>query len=460
MSGISNNAHPFFHLEEDYSDLAESIVKKAVQLGADQAEAFLEWGLNSHVQVRVGETESIKQAQSKGLGLRVFINNQLGFSSSTDFSPDATNLLVKNAVDLARISAADPANGLPEKHDTPVRDLDIFDGACLLMETGYKLDIALEMEEAAFEVDNRICNSEGSAFRDACKGVIISNSNGALNHYYKSTCSLYCAPVVEHNNEKRYGYWYSAGTSFDKLENARETGRRAGERAVRMLGARKIKTQTVPVIFDPLIASEFAGTVLSCVNGEARSKKETCLWDKLDTMVSSKHVTIKDYGKLTGGIGSLPFDGEGVPTGNKTIIEKGRLQSFLYDTYAARKDGTQSTGNGMRSSRTLPKVSGTNFFIEKGNYQPEEIIRSVSKGLYITGLIGFGVNIVNGNYSRGAEGIWIENGKLTYPVHEVTVSGNILDMLKGIEMTGTDLRIVDTASAPTILINSMVVSGT
>ena len=270
---------------------------------------------------------------------------------------------------------------------------------------------------------------------------------------------MHVAPVIEHEGERRYSYWYSSGTHYAELETPESIGRKAGERVLRMLGAKKVPTRRVPVVFDPIVASGFLGTVMNCVDGEARAKRETCLWDKMGTKAASDRVTIFDDGRRDRGVGSHAFDGEGVSPRTKTVFDGGTLVSFLYDTYSARKDGRESTGNGMRTYRTQPTVQGTNFYLKPGEQTPEEIIRSVGSGLYVTGLIGFGINIVNGDYSRGAEGIWIENGELTYPVHEVTVSGNILEMLKGIEAAGNDIRYVSASSAPTILINEMVISG-
>ncbi|MFC1729057.1 TldD/PmbA family protein [candidate division KSB1 bacterium] len=459
MDRNKKNSGNFFSHEDDYRGIAESLVRQAIKRGADEAETYLEWGRTSEIRVRMRETDAIKRSDYKGLGLRFFKNGRLGFVSTNDFSDEALNLLLNHAQSHAGICGEDRFLGLPDPVKIEEHDLNIFDDTCLSMSAEEKVRLALEMEEAAFTVDALISNSEGAVFQDACKGSVIVNSNGISESYAKTAYSMHCAPVVENNDERRYGYWYSSGTHFSALEDNISIGKKAGERTVRMLGARKIGTQKVPVVFDSLAASGFIGTVMDCANGEARYKKETCFWDKRDTQVASELVTIRDYGNLNGGVGSLPFDGEGIPPVKKTVIEQGRLTSFLYDSYAARKDETVSTGNGLRTYATLPTIQGTNFFFENGRKTPQEVIKSVSKGLYVTGLIGFGVNIVNGDYSRGAEGLWIENGELTHPVHEVTVSGNILDMLMGIEDAADDLRLLSTASAPTLLIREMVVGG-
>ena len=449
----------FFRREDGYKQLAESIVKQSVKKGADQSDVFLQWGQKTDVRVRLGGTESIKQASSKGLGLRVFKKGRLGFASTTDFSAESTKILVNRACELAEISGVDEFYGLPEQAVQTIPELDIFDGTCLNMDTGLKIELAREMEAAAMDVDKRISNSEGAVFHDACSGTIIANSSGELLSFYKTNYFMHCEPVAQVGEERRVNYWYSSAPHFKRLEKGTDIGRKAGERVIRMLGAKKTGTQKLPVVFDPLIASGFIGNVMSCVDGEKLNKKETCFWDKQGVLVASELVMVIDHGDMPGHVGSLPFDGEGVPSPRKLIIDKGRLTAFLYDTYSARKGRTMSTGNGLRSYNSLPVIHGTNFFLNKGESTPDSIIKSVGKGLYVTGLIGFGVNVVNGNYSRGAEGLMIEDGELTYPVHEVTISGNILDMLKNIEAVGDDLVLRSAASAPTILIGEMVVSG-
>ncbi|MFC1554863.1 TldD/PmbA family protein [candidate division KSB1 bacterium] len=456
---MRENTEDLFGQQKEYKQLAEDIIEKALSEGADQADLYIEWGFNSKIQVRLNSVESIKQSYSKGLGLRVFKNNRLGFSSTTDFSKDTIEDIILKSVKLSDIGGKDEFYGLPEKKVSDIADLDIFDVSTFEMSTDRKIDIALEMESSAFDYDKRIKNSEGAAYKDSVKGVLVANSNGFNESFFKSNYSMICEPVAESGDEKRVNYWYSSSPYFSCLETGNNIGSKAAERTVRMLGAKKIRSEKMPVVFDQLVASDFVGTIMACVNGEAKNKKETCLWDKLNTSIAGESVTVLDKGDMKKGIGSVYFDGEGVPSLSKKVVDKGDLVSFLYNTYSAKKGKTRSTGNGSRSFSSLPGIRGTNFFLENGTIHPDRIIANIDKGIYITGLIGFGVNIVNGNYSRGAEGIMIEKGELTFPVHEITISGNIIDMLQGIESVGNDLVFRNNTASPTILIREMMISG-
>ncbi|MCP4724977.1 MAG: TldD/PmbA family protein, partial [bacterium] len=402
MTGKSTDIAKY---EDEFFEISRNIIKRAVNKGADHADVFLQWGMNTEVQVRLTDIEAIKQSSSKGLGLRIIKNNRLGFASTTDLSIDSLNVLLDKAFELSEVSGEDSCVGLPDGQDRRSADLNILDKTCLRTDIDKKIVLAMDMENAALEYDERIKNSEGSTYRDSISGTILENSLGFSEVYYRSIYSMICQPVVQSGDERRVNYWYSSASHFNELEKPEQIGQTAASRAIRMLGAKKIKTTKMPIIFDPIVASGFLGTIMGCVNGELKYKKETCFCDKLGKKIGQDDITIYDNGTMEKGPGSRPFDGEGVVCGNKTIVEKGVLNSFLYDTYSAKKDGTVSTGNGFRSYQSLPKVSGTNFYLENGKESPESIIKGVDKGLYITGLIGFGINIVNGDYSRGAEGI-------------------------------------------------------
>jgi PmbA protein len=456
---MTGNSIHITDYEEKFFDISRNLLKKAKNKGADQADVFLQWGMHTEVLVRLNDVEAIKQSSSKGLGLRIIKNNKLGFASTTDLTTESLNLLLDRVFELADVSGEDSCFGIPDKKERGKINLDILDDTCIHTDIDRKIALAMETEDAALSYDERIKNSEGSSYRDSITGTMLVNSNGFSDVYYRSSYSMVCQPVAQTGDERRVNYWYSSAAHFKDLEKPVEIGRKAADRAVMMLGAGKIKTSKLPVIFDPLTASGFLDTIMKCVNGELKYKNETCFCDKAGEKIAGDGITIYDNGVMVKGPGTRPFDGEGVVTGNKTIIDKGVLKSFLYDTYSAKKDGTVSTGNGFRSYQSLPNINGTNFYLENGKQTPESIIKGVNKGFYITGLIGFGVNIVSGNYSRGAEGILIESGELTKAVDEVTVSGNIPDMLSGISARGNDLVFRGTASSPTILIDEMVISG-
>ncbi|MFC1555442.1 TldD/PmbA family protein, partial [candidate division KSB1 bacterium] len=319
----------FYKDEDYYRELAESTVKHALEAGVSQAEVYLEWGIASENAVRLREPETVKLSSFKGMGIRVFKGGKQGYVSTTDFSRETLGRLVQQAAALADVSGDDQFAGLPESGKIEKKELNIFDDIALTMSTERKIELAKIAEEAAFAVDNRIANSDGGVFQDVCRGTIICNSNGLSETYYKSHYSIHVSPVVEYNGEKRYGYWFSSGTHYSLLDDPKDIGRIAGERAIRLLGAKKTRTQKIPVIFDQPVASGFFGTIMNGVTGDARNKKETCFWDKMGKEVAASLVTVYDDGLLDRGVGSSLFDGEGVQSRKKTIIENGQLNSFL-----------------------------------------------------------------------------------------------------------------------------------
>ncbi|HBA39060.1 MAG TPA: peptidase, partial [Deltaproteobacteria bacterium] len=274
-----------------------------------------------------------------------------------------------------------------------------------------------------------------------------------------STYGLSVVPVAALNGMMQRDYWYSSQRKFSRLESPESVGRKAAARVLRRLGARKIKTREVPVVFEPEIAATLLRHLSGALSGYSLYKGASFLIGKLGDKIASELITVVDDGTIPAALGSKPFDGEGLPTGRKTVVEKGVLQSYLLDTYSGRKLGYPSTGNAARSVGEPPGVAPTNFYLSPGSYSPEKIIASVEEGFYVTELIGFGVNLVTGDYSRGAAGIWIEKGELTYPVEEVTIAGNLKEILLNIEMVGNDLEMRDRICAPTVKISRMTVAG-
>ncbi|HWO43027.1 MAG TPA: metallopeptidase TldD-related protein, partial [Candidatus Eisenbacteria bacterium] len=320
-------------------------------------------------------------------------------------------------------------------------------------------DIALETERSALEFDRRIANSEGGEFSNQHGRVIYVTSHGFAGEYRASNFGESVAPVAAENGSMQRDYWYSSSRKFSKLEAPRSVGRRAAERAIRRLGARKIDTCEVAVVFDPEMAAGLMRHLASALSGYSLDKGASFLVGKLGAAIASENVTVIDDGTIPGGLGSRPFDGEGLLTRRKTVVEKGRLQTYLLDTYSGKKLGLQSTANASRSVGDPPGVAPLNFYLAPGVAKPEEIIRSVKRGLYLTETIGFGVNLVTGDYSRGAAGIWIENGELAYPVEEITIAGNLSEMFHDIEVVGNDLEMRSRISAPTLKIAKMTVAG-
>ncbi|MCP4581262.1 MAG: TldD/PmbA family protein [candidate division Zixibacteria bacterium] len=443
----------------EYIDLSNDIIKLALKKSADEVEVFIETARESEVSTRMGEVEILKESTSQGLGIRVFKNRRMGFAFTSDFTKNHLEDLAQTAVDLSEQASEDEFNGLPELVIDETIDLDLFDPKLAELEPTWKIDTCKRMEKRMFDYDKRINNSEGAAFYDGDATIFISNSRG-LSHSFKSSYSyLYCVPVAVEDGKLQTGHWFSFKRHFDDLDGPEKVAEIAAERVVRMLGATTPKTARVPVVFDPLTAASFVGGILSAVNGDAVFKRATYLVDKLNQQIASEKVTIMDDGRLKKGLASSPVDGEGLPTVNKEIINNGKLATYMYDTYTARKAKTISTANAQRGHSSTPDIGGFNFYMQAGDYSPDDIIGSVKNGLYITNLMGFGADMVTGDYSQGASGLWIENGKLAGPVEGLTVASNMLEMMRNIEMIGNDLTMMGPISSPTFKISEMTVAG-
>jgi PmbA protein len=288
---------------------------------------------------------------------------------------------------------------------------------------------------------------------------VFANAHGFYGDFSSSNFSCSVSPIAVENGLMQRDYWYSVGRKVSRLDAPEAIGREAGRRTVRRLGARKITTCRVPVVFDPEMAGSLLGNLCSAVNGYSIYKGASYLMGRLGEKIAADSVMVYDDGRMLGGLGSKPFDGEGLPTQKTVIVDKGRLTSYLLDTYAARKLNLASTGNASRTIGEAPSASATNFYLSPGSVTPEHIIGSVKRGLYVTELIGFGINMVTGDYSRGAVGFWIENGELAYPVEEITIAGNLKDMWQGVEAIGNDLVFRGRVASPTIKIAEMTVAG-
>lgn len=445
----------------EYKELPAELISKSIKAGADQSEVYLEQGKELLIRVRKGEIEVLKQTQTRGLGLRVFLKSKLGFSYTSDFTPDSLEELVRKTIFLAKNSNEDEFNGLPDKTEAPAEktDLKVFDNHLKDFPTEMKIELAKRAEDAAFSADPKITNSEGAEYNDHEAQIYLVNSSGVKLEFKKTSISLFCSPVAEKNGEKRANYFWDAKSLLEDLESPEEIGRTSAERALRMLGSKKIETQKVPIVFDPITASGFLAGISYGVNGLLASKNSTFLAGVLNQKIGSDLLTVWDDGTLPKGLGSSPFDGEGIPTQRKKVFDNGILKTFLHNSYSAKKMKTDTTGNASRDYSSIPRISALNFYLENGKTDPADIIKSVKKGFYVTGLAGFGMNIVTGDYSQMAEGMWIENGELSFPVSQVTIAGTILEMLNGIEVVGNDLTFRGSISSPTIKFSEMVVSG-
>jgi PmbA protein len=340
-----------------------------------------------------------------------------------------------------------------------VPDLDLRDDSARDVAVDDKIQIALDTEKSALGFDARITNSEGADFSNQYGRVIYVSSHGFAGEYAGSTFGHSVAPVARSNGSMQRDYWFSSNRKFAKLESSKHVGEKAAQRVLRRLGGRKVKTCEVPVVFDPEMAAGLLRNLASAINGYSLYKGASFLAGKLGAKIGSELLTVIDDGTIPGALGSRPFDAEGLPIRKKTVVENGELRSYLLDTYSGKKLGMASTGNASRSVGEPPGVSPANFYLAPGNDSPEEIIASVKSGFYVTEMIGMGVNMVTGDYSRGAAGLWIENGELAYPVEEITVAGNLKEMFQNIEMVGNDLEMRGRIVAPTVKISKMTVAG-
>jgi PmbA protein len=449
MAGISQ-------LEE----LAVDVISRAKAAGADEADVMVQLGRESEVTMRMGRIEVLKEAISMGLGIRVFKNKKLGFCHSSDFSPKIVRRLISQALELAEITSDDENNGLPETIGAAtVPDLQLYDDRIRYITTGEKIDLCMTMERAMFDYDRRVKNSEGVGVYDGDGAVTIADSNGGCSSYRSSYCYYVCNPVAEEAGRLQAASWHTAKRFFSELDSPKSVARTAAERAVRMLGARQPSTARAPVVFDISTGSSMISSLLGALDGDAVYKGASFLAGRLGEDIASSLVTIVDDGLMPRGLGSSPFDGEGLPTGRKEVVSRGKLTTFLYDTYTARKAGAKSTANARREYQSLPGIGPFNFYLQNGESSFDEIIGSVKSGLYLTSLMGFGANTVTGDYSLGASGIWIENGKLAYPVEGITVAANMSEILMRIDMVGNDLTFLGPMASPTFRVSEMTISG-
>jgi PmbA protein len=442
-------------------EIAELLLRGAREHGATAADVVVAEGDSLMVGVRLGSIEKVQRSRAKHLGLRAFVGDRSAVLSTADFSRDSLVQLAAEAVALARVTAADPFSGLPEGSELAgaVPDLSLYDPAIGDVTAEQAAEWCRAGEAAALEADSRITNSEGAEFDGGSHLVVYAASNGFQGAYRSSSCSLSVVPVAAQDGAMERDHWYSAQRQLAKLEPPAHIGRTAATRALRRLGARQIETREVPVVFDPDMAASLLRHLAAAVSGNALYKGMSFLTGKLGETIAPPFVNVYDDGTLPGALGSKPFDGEGLPTRRTSVIDGGVLASYLFDTYSARKLQSRSTGNAARSVADSPHVSPTNLILAAGDTSPQDIIKSVASGLYVTELMGFGINPTTGDYSRGATGIWIENGELAYPVHEITVAGNLLQMFRDIEAIGNDLVLRHSVAAPTVKIAKLTVAG-
>ena len=441
--------------------LAQDVVKRALDAGASDAECTISEGEEFSANVRMREIENLKEAGSRAAGLRILIGKKTGSSYTSDLSREGIAQMVKSAIELADITTEDPHAGLPDAGELGSidGDLGMFSPDVEALATEIKIDAAKRAEDSALSADPRIVNSEGASFDNHVGRHIFANSRGFTGWYRSSYCSLSAVPLARDGDSMERDYWYTMARGFAGLEAPEEVGRTAARRVLRRLNPVKVETQKVPVVFEPRTARSLLDNLFDAVHGMSVYRHESFLAGRLGEKVAAGDLTIVDDGTLRGLFGTSPFDDEGVPSRRTVVIERGVLKSYLLNTYAARKLGMKTTANASRGITGNAGIGHGNFFIEKGVQTPEQIIAAIPNGFYVTELMGFGVNIVTGDYSRGAAGLWIRNGELAFAVSEVTIAGNLKDMLLGLETIGSDLEFRSSIAAPTLKIGEMTVGG-
>ena len=451
----------------DLESLAAEVVAQAVKAGASDTEAVAREGDEFSVSVRMGQVETLKESGSRALGLRVFSGNKSASASTSDLTPDGIRQLVEGALALVKVTEEDPLNALPEREEFGAieEEQHLYFDDVYSLPGPERIEWARRCEAAAMATDARITNSDGGDFNAATGRKVLANSRGFLGSYKTSYAGVSAAPIaVDANGARQRDGWWSSARSFALLESPESVGKEAGRRAVRRLGARRVPTQQVPIVFAPEVARSLIGSVFDAASGDAIWRHASYLAGKLGETIAAANITIVDDNLMVlltgvGGFGTSPFDGEGLPSRRTVIVENGMLKNYLLNTYTARKLGMKSTHNASRGLAGTPGIGCGNLYLEPGTLTPEEIIGDVKAGLYVTSLMGFGTNIVTGDYSRGATGLWIENGELTHAVEEITIAGNLREMLKNVTAIGNDLVFRGAVASPTIRIDGMTIAG-
>ena len=453
--------------ELDLESLAADVVAMARKAGASDAEAVAREGDEFSVDVRMGQVETLTESGSRALGLRVIFGKRSASASTSDLTADGIHQLVEGAVALAHITEEDPFAGLPETSEFGAiqGDMGMYFDDVYSLPAEQRIDMARSAESSALAYDKRITNSNGASFNASTGRKVLANSRGFLGSYRSSYAGISVVPLAkDENGHMQRDFWHSSARRLADLESPESVGREAARRTLRRLGARRMPTQQVPIVFAPEVARTLIGSVFEAASGDSVWRSASFLAGKLGGTIAASSLTIVDdnimvFPSGVAGFGTSPFDDEGLPTQRTVVVENGILQNYLLNTYTARKLGMKSTHNAARGLAGTPGIGAGNLYLEPGTQTPESIIAAIPKGLYVTSLMGQGVNLVTGDYSRGATGLWIENGELTHAVEEVTIAGNLAEMLQNISAIGNDLLFRSSVAAPTLRIDGMTLAG-
>jgi PmbA protein len=451
MNSAANQSAPeTYPNQSELEAVVAAILAEARQQGASSAEAGVSFEAGLSVSVRMGEVETLEYHRDRGLGVTVYFGQRKGSASTSDLGHEAIQATVRAACGIARYTAADDCAGLadPALMAAFVPDLDL----CYPWDIGAEqaIELATTCEDAARAADPRITNSEGGSVSSHLGLRVYGNTNGFSGGYYSTRHSLSCAVIGAQEDSMQRDYWYTVARDARELEDAAAVGRRAAERTVRRLGARRLSTRKVPVLYAAEIAGGLLGHFIGAIRGGSLYRKSSFLLDQLGKQVFPQFVRIHEQPHLKKALGSAPFDSEGVATQARDIVRDGILQGYVLDSYSARKLGMQTTGN----------AGGVhNLTIDPGPDDFAALLKKLGTGLLVTELMGQGVNIVTGDYSRGAAGFWVENGAIQYPVEEITIAGNLRDMLRNIAAVGNDVELRGNTRTGSLLIEEMTIAG-
>ena len=445
----------FSNSADGLRNIARDMLAYARQRGASAAAADVSEGFGQAVTVRQGEVETIEYNRDKGLAITVYIGQQRGNASTSDFSPQAVRDTVDAALSIARYTAQDDCSGLPDAdllaRDCP--DLDLYHPWNLPVDDA--IELAKQCERAALDADKRISNSEGATVNVHEAQFVHANSLGFIGGYPSSRHSLSCAVIAGKDDTMERDYWYSVARDANDLLDVEQVGRIAAQRTVRRLNARQLDTMQVPVLFEAPIASSLLGHFVGAVSGGSLYRKSSFLLDQLDQPVFAPHINIEDIPDICKGLASSPFDDEGVRVQTRRIIENVVLRGYFLGSYSARKLGLRTTGNAGGNHNLVLRASG----MQSGELDFAGLLKQMGRGLLVTELLGSGVNAVTGDYSRGAAGFWVEDGEIRYPVQEITIAGNLKDMYRNIVAVGNDMLVQGSRQCGSVLVDGMTVAG-
>lgn len=440
-----------------FESISQKIIEKTIKAGATDCDVVLAKGSSKSISYRLGKVEDVEESNGSTFGIRALIGNKQAFISSSDHDESNIDKLITRLIQMTKLAPEDETAclGDPNLYETEIKDLNLLQ--CEQTDTNKLIDMARNCEESALEIKG-ITNSEGSGSSFSESEFFIANNKGFSGGYKSSSNSISCSVIAGEGQQMERDYDYAVSRHISDLLAPSEVGKSSAEKAIKRLNPRKIQSCKTPVIFDKRISDDLIGYLASAVSGNSIARGTSFLKDSLGKQIFSKEINIIDDPKIPKGLGSRPFDGEGLRTNKKEIVKNGVLETWLLNTSTAKKLNLRSTGNASRGVGSPPGISTSNLFMANGIHSYDDMIKSTNSGFYATELIGMGVNIVTGDYSMGASGLWIENGEIQYPVSEITIASNLKDMFLNLS-AANDLEFKARSNAPTIRVENMTLAG-